>query len=189
MAAKENRLSFINDFLLFTCMGLMITPSYTELFAIGDGFYAMGGPDMVDYPPRSAFNIVRELSFPANAPPYLAYELAGDALTRKYSLQFQTLESEDTSRIGYILIGSDGVADLDISAERSLPGKTQTVGPLSQFWTEDRYFSNHSMIERKLRLMNSEVAIIDADGRHSICPRLLPDDTSFVVVRRKQEAK
>lgn len=186
MTTKESRISFINDFLLFTCMGVIITQDFTEIFAIGDGFYAMGGPNKVDFPPHSAFDVVRELSFPANAPPYLAYELAGDALTRKYSLKFQTLESENTSDIGYVLLGSDGVADLDNAADQLLPGKDQTVGPLSQFWTDDRYFTNQSMIERKLRMMNSEVAIVCPDGRRSICPRLLPDDTSFVVIRRKR---
>jgi hypothetical protein len=61
----------------------------------------------------------------------------------------------------------------DLSS-RPIPGRSEDVGPLSQFWTDDAYYENRDMVRRRLAVLNR--------GRHG---GLLADDTTLVVVRRK----
>ena len=51
------------------------------------------------------------------------------------------------------------------------------VGPLSQFWADDAFYKNRDMVRRRLAVLNRGAG-----------PGLLADDTTIVVVRRKQGA-
>jgi hypothetical protein len=102
-------------------------------------------------------------------------------------LKFQINEIVATDSVDSILIGTDGVVNFIDSAELKLPGKEESVGDISQFWLDDRYFFNKDMVRRRLFLANkklvrplwSEQRMVEEKG-------LLPDDTTLVVIRRKK---
>ena len=63
--------------------------------------------------------------------------------------------------------------------------KDELVGPLSQFWSEDRYFKNRDMLRRRLTIANRDVTRADWDERALIIEHgLLPDDTTIITGRR-----
>lgn len=171
----SDRQQAIQDYLLFTIVGVVLTPTITTVFTFGDGTIVLNG---------------QRLSLPTfanNAPPYLAYGLMEPELLRIEStqLQFQIQACLPTQEVQSLLIGSDGVQDLITAAERPLPGKTELVGNLAQFWQDDRYFRNPDQIRRRLTLMNREV--IKPDWQTQQVHResgLLPDDTTLIVIRQ-----
>jgi len=68
----------------------------------------------------------------------------------------------------------------------TIPGRSEIVGPISQFWGEDRYFENPDGVRRRLALINNEHQTID--WRKQTIERTagrLPDDTTLIVIRRK----
>jgi len=91
--------------------------------------------------------------FADNAPPYPAYALTaadGDGP------RFQIERIAPTSEVRSLLIGTDGVNDLIAAQDRPVPGKTETVGPISRFWKDECYFANPDAVRRRLALINSE---------------------------------
>lgn len=165
----------INDYFLFTLVGTIIFPNRSMIFSLGDGVFANNG-EVTEVGP-----------FPGNAPPYLAYNLVDTDLSRESPdlLDFKVHVVQETSLTESILIGSDGICDLIDIEQANMPGKPKLVGPLSQFWTEDRYFTNPDMVRRKLVLINREAIRLDREGpslqKH---PGLLPDDTTLIAIRR-----
>jgi len=162
----------INDYFLFTVVGVLITPLSTACFALGDGVIVVNDEEI----PLGMF--------PGNAPPYLAYGLVESSLevTDAELLRFQIHRSLPTAELRSFLIGTDGVQDLMKAAARNLPGKTESVGPLRQFWQEDRYFANPDMIRRRLAAVNRDVVSTDNARKEA---GLLRDDTTLIVGRRK----
>jgi len=166
----------INDYFLFTLVGTITFPNTSLIFSLGDGVFA-NNDELTTVGP-----------FPGNAPPYLAYNLLDTELSRQNPelLDFNIHVVQPTDMVESIMIGSDGVCDFIGAAEQNMPGKDKLVGPLSQFWTEDRYFDNPDMIRRKLALTNRESVRLDRNGpslqKH---PGLLADDTTLIVVRRR----
>lgn len=166
----------VSDCFLFTVVGGLVTPCGTALFSIGDGVFFLNGK-MIELGP-----------FPDNKPPYLAYgglydsELGADhpELTR-----FQINLVKPTEEIDSLLIGCDGVLNLIEVAERTIPGRQQLVGPISQFWTDDPYFATPELLERKLRAMNTESVKVNWGESRLIKEHgLLPDDTTLIGMRR-----
>jgi hypothetical protein len=149
---RETR-AVATDYLLFTLVGAVLTPAWTAVFALGDGLAFINGE-------RS------RVAYPDDTPPYAAYALTGSSLTdtRPDLLRFRILRTLPTEDVESILVGTDGVADLE------------RAGPLRRFWEDDRSFSNPSHVARRLHLAN--------DGGRA----LLPDDTTLVVVRRRRSA-
>ncbi|HZI12300.1 MAG TPA: protein phosphatase 2C domain-containing protein [Myxococcus sp.] len=147
----------LGDF-LFTVVGAVVTPERTLVFSAGDGVWALNGE-------------VHPLGpFPGNAPPYLAY-----ALLRGEDVTLAPQALVPTEDVHALLLGTDGTADL-----------AKLAGPLSQFWTEDRYFSNPDALRRKLALLNRESVRADFAAHRLVrTPGLLPDDTTLVVLRRR----
>ena len=165
------------DYFLFTIVGALITPWSGMIFSVGDGITFLNG------------EIQKLGPFPNNAPPYLGYSLLGKSPDniRPEWLQFTVHKISDTRYIESILIGSDGLEDLINAAGENIPGKNELVGPISQFWEDDRYFKNPDMIRRKLSLINRTIAKIDWENRNVIREHgVLPDDTTLVVIRRKK---
>ena len=158
----------LGDF-LFTLVGAVVTPSKTLIFSAGDGVWALNGE-------------VHPLGpFPGNAPPYLAYAMLGGA---DVSLTAQALVP--TQDVHALMLGTDGVVDLARLASAQVPEKDEPVGPLSQFWTDDRYFANPDALRRRLTLINRESVRADFESRRLVrTPGLLPDDTTVVVLRRR----
>lgn len=180
MRMEEDSFSqLVVDYFLFTVIGVVITPKTTVIFSIGDGLYAINGM------------MFRLGPFPNNEPPYLAYDgLVNSSLgqTNPDLLKFQINESVPTEQVNNILIGTDGVVNLNDSAGLKIPGKDEIVGGMSQFWLDDRYFANWDMIRRKLFLVNKEsVQPVWQEQRFLREKGLLPDDTTLVAIRRKKE--
>ncbi len=147
------------DYLLFTIVGALVTRRWTTTFSLGDGLVVLNGDR-------------RQLGpFPDNEPPYLSYAL----LTRSGSdRSFDVHRPVPVDEARSLLLATDGAVDLETSADRAVHGREEAVGPLSQFWTDDRYFTNRDMVRRRL-------AIVSRGPRGG----LLPDDTTLVVVRQK----
>ncbi|MBX7221744.1 MAG: protein phosphatase 2C domain-containing protein [Blastocatellia bacterium] len=169
----------VSDYFLFTVVGVVVTPALTTIFSLGDGFVSING-DVESLGP-----------FPGNAPPYLGYGLTGSSLeeTNPDGLKFRIVRQLPTEVVKSVVIGTDGVADLLQLAEKQLPGKTEPVGPVSQFWEEDRYFENPDALRRRLAQINTEFRRPDWENRRMERQAgLLQDDTTLVVLRRRELA-
>ncbi|MFH1210533.1 MAG: protein phosphatase 2C domain-containing protein [archaeon] len=170
--------SVVQEYFLFTIVGFVLTPARVVLFSIGDGVLEVNSKVKVLGP------------FPNNQPPYLAYcGLVESTLAEKNSelLSVQINDVRNTEEVNSILVGSDGVVDFIKSQDMKMPGKNEKVGPLSQFWEDDRYFKNPDMIRRKLSLVNREFTSPDWQEQRIVRENgLLSDDTTMIVVRRKK---
>jgi len=168
-----DRIQTVQDYLLFTILGVVITSTTTAIFTLGDGVIAINDQRIGLGP------------FANNAPPYLAYGLLKQMTSD--SFQLKALQVLPTECLQSVLIGTDGVSDLMQVAEQSLPGRSEIVGDIAQFWQDDRYFSNPYQIRRRLSLINRDVKTLDHHSqqylRHS---GLLPDDTTLIVIRKKE---
>lgn len=149
----------VGEALLFTLVGTVCTPTHVLVFCAGDGLWALNG------------DVHRLGPFPGNAPPYLAY-----GLLRPGVVGLQALALRPTAQVDSLLIGTDGAADLMGLAHERMPEGDGLVGPLSQFWSEPRYFTHPDALRRRLSLMNPR--------RPVRVPGLLGDDTTLVVLRR-----
>ena len=162
----------IRELLLCTLLGALITPAQTVIFAIGDGVYILNG------------QVTRIGPFAGNAPPYLAYALLDGAACppelADAARQFQILTAVPTAQVETLLLATDGLLDVIARAGEPLPGKTEPLGPVAQFWEDARYLDNPDAIRRRLALANSQA--LRPDGR--VVPGLLPDDTTLLVMCR-----
>lgn len=161
--------SLVGEHLLFTVVGAALTPTHTLVFSAGDGLWGLNGE-------------IHPLGpFPNNAPPYLAYGLLSpDAVP----LERQALMP--TGEVMALMLGTDGAADLARLAEARVPERDELVGPLSQYWTDERYFRNPDALRRRLALLNRESVRADfAAHRLERTPGLLADDTTLIVLRRR----
>lgn len=163
----------IHHYFLFTIVGVLLIPSEVTVFSIGDGVIVING-----YSQKLG-------SFPNNAPPYLAYELLSPG-AEEWKFQIHTPIAMEN--LESILVGTDGVCDLIAAAGKKLPGKDELVGEICQFWQEDRYFKNTDAIRRKLALINRDITKADWHNQRILQESgLLPDDTSFVVIRNRDQ--
>ena len=166
----------VQDYLLFTIVGALVTPWRTFCFSLGDGVMVVNGDQILLGP------------FPDNAPPYLAYALldAHNCRPSVFSREFQIQRILPTRAVQSIVLGTDGLETFLQAATCPLPGKQAAVGPLQQFWQEERYFSNPDALRRTLALVNREVVQPNWEAqrleRHA---GLLCDDTTLVVIRRR----
>lgn len=182
----------VNDYFLFTTVGIIITSQKTQIFAIGDGVYATS-----DTRKHSTTSCVdSEMSttaltslgpFPGNAPPYMAYDLVESSIDPSL-LNFKVVHEIPTADMVSVLIGSDGMEDFERLETHCIPGTTEEIGSWQQFWDNNLFFTNPDALGRKLRRINSEVVRIDKEtGRKKVFPRLLPDDTTIISIRKSPE--
>ena len=168
------------DYFLFTTVGVLIKPDVTTVFSIGDGVYFLND------------EMFRLGPFPGNEPPYLAYSLLESfwGPDDQKKLQFNFEQIALTEKIESLLIGTDGALDLIAAQDRRVPGKEETVGPISQFWQEDKYFENPDMLRRRLTIVNRDVQQVDWKKQQVAKEKgLLSDDTTMVALRRKPVEK
>jgi serine/threonine protein phosphatase PrpC len=152
----ESVMDFVNDYLLFTIVGLVITLSETVMFSMGDGAIAVNG------------KLMQIPAYPDNAPPYLAY-----GLYRPDAVSFEIRDRIPTEKLESILIATDGIDDL------------VKVEDINQFWQEDRYFKNPDAIRRKLAILNREETKPDWQKRELIKRSgVLSDDTTLIAIRK-----
>jgi hypothetical protein len=167
-SSAHMRNAYAAQHFLFTIVGVVITEETTLVFSFGDGVYSVNG--------------VTEVipSFPNNAPPYIACNFVPSDVNPEL-LKFEVRACLPTKDVSSVLIGTDGLADFIKSADKPLPKTEEVLGPLSQFWEEDRFVRNADMIRRRLAKANREH--VD-DGL--ILGGLLHDDTTLFVVRRSE---
>jgi len=166
----------VSEYFLFTIVGALVTRFGTVIFSIGDGVYFVNG-SMTEIGP-----------FLDDSPPYMAYGITGSPLTNECPglLHFQVDVAIPTKEVGSILIGVDGVLDLINIADHCIPGREDLVGPINQFWEDDRYFANPFAITRRLSLINRDHVGVSLAGRRvEDAHGELRDDTTFVVIRRR----
>lgn len=152
----DSDMEFVNDHLLFTIVGTVITDLETVTFSMGDGAIAING-ELTQIP-----------AYPNNAPPYLAY-----GLYKPDAIDFEIRDRLPTSELKSLLIATDGIDDLI------------KVEDIHQFWQSDHYFRNPDAIRRKLAMLNREETKPDWQKRELIKRSgVLSDDTTLVVIRR-----
>jgi hypothetical protein len=169
-AMGGNYTQTIVDYCLFTIVGVLLTPVTAWVFAVGDGVIVVNGCVQVLGP------------FPENAPPYLAYGLLEGGNVPTWQMHQQLAIAD----LDMVAIGTDGVEDLLHLADQTLPGKPEQIQPLSQFWQQDRYFTNPSLLQRRLTMINRE-AIKPDWQQHQLIKETgrLPDDTTLIVIRKR----
>lgn len=164
----------IGEYFLFTVLGAIVTHDHTFVFGAGDGVMVLN-ETLTTLAPSEG-----------NSPEYLSYGLVE---TEKKGLVplLQVFGDVATGKLESLLIGTDGVGDLAKAVDKRIPGKDEKVGPISQFWKDDRFFKNSFAIHRRLNLINRSTSTVDYEKKvvneeHGH----LPDDTTLVVVRRKR---
>jgi hypothetical protein len=158
----------VEEYLLFTIIGVVLTPETATFFACGDGVAIINGTEWPLGP------------YPGNMPPYLAYGLLESELRIDLSeVKLQPFAEFVSEELESFLIGTDGVNDFVKHQDRMMPGLDREVGPLSQFWSDDRYFrGNPDLVSRQLRLVGRDFP--HNNPEHGV----LSDDTTIIVGRR-----
>ena len=173
----------INDYFLFTTVGILITEEMTQIVAIGDGVFAIE-------PLRTFMSngTLQNLGpFPGNMPPYMAYDLVESSIDPDLT-RFKIVAEMPTTNFGAAMIGSDGCEDLHAAAQTEIPGSNESVGALWQFWRDDSYFTNPDALQRRLKRCNAEDKRLNKETqRIDTHNRLLPDDTTIISVRKSPE--
>lgn len=160
----------IEEYFLFTLVGIVIEPRTATYFACGDGAIACN-------------DIVYRLGpFPGNMPPYIGYALLASELTiDPTTVALAPVMTIETEQLESFMVGTDGVDDLVACEGRRLPGLQSIVGPVSDFWSDDRYFGgNPALLSRQLKLIGRDWP------QHEPEPGLLHDDTTMIVGRRSR---
>lgn len=169
--------NLIQHHFLATVVGFVITERWTFQFHCGDGAYGVNG----------SFNVLQPMAF--NAPAYPGYLLTGSSALQQdptlFDLKLLGIQPADT--VNSVWVGSDGVVDLNKAAERCLPGKMRTVGPLAKFWDNSDFQRNPTSLQRLLNLANLDVPLTSAFPNPS--RGLLPDDTTLIVAVRNPQSE
>jgi hypothetical protein len=185
----------VHDFLLFTTVGLIVMPSRTIIFSLGDGMYALN-------------DRIEELGpFPNNAPPYVAYSLFPNLFAvNQELLRYKIHAVIPTQQLNSAMVATDGLKELVGRELRTFPGKQKCIGNLRQLWLDDRFFEdedqtvekgdhslgngNRELITPWLRQINSEVVRLNTDEfRMERSAGLLQDDTTVIALRRQARGR
>ncbi len=164
----------VGEYFLFTIIAAIVKEDFTYILTYGDGLFIINGEISTIGP------------FLNNEPPYLGYSICGSNL-RDENQKF-TSHIFPTCEVNSLLIGCDGVNNIISSCDKTLPAREEKVGDISQFWENDKYFKNPDNVRRRLSIMNTPQMRIDWKDLSVLnYPGLLPDDTTFVVIRRNKE--
>ena len=177
MAGTGSMTEVVMNYFLFTLVGVIVTQKQTWIFSVGDGVYAING---------ETFELPR---YEENEPPYPAFQLIGSKFDSTPELLRIRVQLElPTSEVDTLLIGSDGLSELRGHQNSTLPGRRELVGPLSQFWENDRFFKLGVAVRQRLALVNTPVFSAKS-GELRAYPGLVKDDMTLVALRiRKHDA-
>jgi len=168
----------LREYFLATLVGVVVRKDTTCIFSCGDGLFAINGK-------------LQEIGpFDGNKPPYLVYGLTGSEITDNDAslLKIQRNCILPTSEIRSLMIGTDGVGDLAKVADKPFPAQEKLIGSLEQFWSDDKYFANPSWMQNVLTVINTEKKRVNWSERNvQRFPGLLPDDTTLITIKRKEE--
>lgn len=166
----------INDAFLSTCLGFLLTPEDTFLFAIGDGCFLIND---------------EQITFEAhegNAPDMLIYgAVQPNLLTIKPNSEFRVFYRA-TENINSLVVATDGLEYLMKAAGKPYPGSDDPIPEIDSLWKSD------VPILAQLRKANntSIKPIYDRDLdilAQSVQKGVLLDDTTVVVVKRRKETE
>lgn len=144
-----NRIEVIREQFLFTIVAAAATPGEAAVWALGDGVYSFGDYTRVLGP------------FEDNQPPYLGYDLLGDAPPAHFEVA--------SPSCGSIVIATDGAEDID--------------GGLERFATR-RFIDHPDALRRHLAVLARSPERIDWDERRMVrTPAVLQDDCAVAVLR------
>lgn len=179
----KSRAQIVSRYLMFTTVAAVVTPETTTIASLGDGYFVVNGGALQRIGP-----------FAKNKPPYVGY-LLYDSQHPKDQLVFEVRAALPTSELESLLIGSDGIGEFASHENTNLPGKSRTVGALSQLWTDDSLYRtggdpDEQAFLPRLRPVNSAVSKLRRSGGTitdlDYFPPLIEDDYTAVVVRRKK---
>jgi hypothetical protein len=159
----------VADHFLFTTVGVVVDHGAATTFSLGDGLVIVNGER------------TRLGPFAGNEPPYLGYALLDHVPAPR---TFDLGKTVPAAVLASLLIGTDGVLDLEALADRRCGHEGETVGSLRQFWEEDRFYRNPDMVRRRLFLIGRGAAGKDGSIRKDGAG-ILPDDTTLVVLRSR----
>lgn len=162
------RMAFIPhlyEHFLFTVLAAVITDETAFVFSYGDGVFAINGE----------VTVIEE--YEGNMPPYPAYRLAPGALPDS-ALGFRLKACLPSEDVDSLLIGTDGLQHFINAEDHAIPIVGGVVGPLGQFWSDQRFVDNPDMVRRRLAIVNNERVV---EGRMKHGPLL--DDTTLVVLQ------
>lgn len=169
------------EYMLFTVVGFVITPTMTYTFTIGDGVISMNDEVTIIDPMEG------------NRPVYLSYAITGSTITDAAPelLDAKIHHAIPTSDVRSIVIGTDGCVDIINRSEDMMPGNG-VVGPLKQFTEENMFIArdtNGVMLitpkaQRRLNLMNESKYRVGESGEMVRRHGVLHDDTTLIAVRR-----
>jgi len=159
----------VKEYFLFTILGFVIDQDRVQIFAFGDGVVIVND-ERIDGG-----------KYPGDAPPYLGYRLIQNSVdVDPADLDIRILYDMGIESLESFLLATDGVDDFIAREEALLPGMNVLVGPLRQFYRQDRYFANPELISRHLKLASRDWP------EKMPQPGLLSDDTTLIVGRRIQ---
>jgi hypothetical protein len=153
---------------LCTVVCAYITPTLTQVVSMGDGIYSINGDTKV---------IDQK-----NRPMYLAKAL----LASPEKVRFTQHAEISTDELETLLIGTDGVTELHEKSNQFYPGTGTPVGPISQLWTREEFFTDPASLQRWLQGINTRRHNTGnlAPGQAQIQEGLLSDDIGFHTLRR-----
>lgn len=157
----------ISEYLLFTLVGAVITPELTVLFNFGDGAFVLNGEHI-------ALQTMQK-----NQPAYCAYALMPGFRLPEEHTRFQVAKVIPSVEVNSLMVGTDGLSQFPALATQCFPAREEMIGTIDQFWLNDSFFQHPLAISRFLTRLNP----LSPPWREG----LLKDDTTFFVVRRKQE--
>lgn len=163
----------ISDYFLFTILGLILDENDGKayIFGCGDGTFYVN-------------DVATRIPSPNNAPGYLSYNLIE---TNAGQTNLGMGWMGDVASVKSMLIATDGVDELASSFDRSIAGKEEKIGGISQFWEKDGFFKNPFSIGHRLALINRSVSKVDWEKKSmSDAHGPLRDDTTLVAIRRKK---
>jgi hypothetical protein len=144
-----DRVQAIHDHFLFTIVAAAATRTEAAVWALGDGAYSLGDYTRVLGP------------FADNAPPYIAYDLLGEAPPAHFEIAAPSC--------GAIVIATDGAAELDGGLER---------------FAAHKFVDHPDALRRHLAVLARPPERIDWDERRVVrMPAALQDDCAIGVLR------
>ena len=140
-----DRLVALRDYFLFTVVAAAIVGDQAIVWAVGDGAYAIDGRTTTLGP------------FADNQPPYLAYDLLGDA--RRAHVE--------ACRAASVVVATDGAEAIDL-----------------EMFAAPRFVSHPDALRRQLAVLARTDETLDWDARRVVrVPALLQDDCAIGLLR------
>ena len=101
------------------------------------------------------------------------------------SSAYVSVLSIPTADLHSFVLATDGLNDILDKPELLIPGTQKEIGPISQLWEENRFFTNPDNLRRWLVQLNREGQKIDWKEQAVMKYHgLLHDDTTLIVGRR-----